>query len=84
MQTPAPKRPYIPVAVKLEVAWRQLIERTGVIPFAAPGAKQKTLDRILRFHLGFTKPQLDHVPALALRHRNKRTGRYTPDANDRS
>ena len=32
--------------------------------------------------IGLKKPHLDHRPPLALRKFNKRTQRYTPDAND--
>jgi hypothetical protein len=86
MRTPAPKRPYIPIAVKLEVALRQLRERGEVAQVAillspANGSLGTRLKLALQY-LGFEKSHLDHMPALALRHRNKRTGRYTPDAND--
>jgi hypothetical protein len=43
---------------------------------------RKRLDRLLEMLFGDEGYQLDHDPALILRPFNKRTGKYTPDAND--
>lgn len=82
-------RPYIPLSVRVKVAERHLCERVlaqpGIVTkylsrarMAKSGIALKIALRILRFK----KPQLDHDPALILREFNKRTGKYTPDAND--
>jgi len=81
-----PKRPYIPISVKVAVAIRQLRERGEVVQAAilqspANGSLAARLKLALQY-LGFEKPHLDHNPALARRYRNRRTGRYMPDAND--
>jgi hypothetical protein len=83
-----PKRPYIPILVRLQVAMRQLraADPTKAIDIVMRDWwSERPLAvrlKIVLYILGFRRPQLDHVPALARRHRNKRTGRYTPDAND--
>lgn len=79
-------RPYIPLRVRVAVAMRQC-KRIGS-PTAGARAVAATMDswemqlRVLLPALGFEKPQLDHDPALILRPFNKKTGKYTPPAND--
>lgn len=45
----------------------------------APGVR---LRLVLHTLFGNAPVQLDHDPALILRNHNRRTGKYTPDAND--
>lgn len=88
-------RPYIPLAVRVEVAERQMKEATGCVStnsFGVPlnvagGPLRARLDAAL-FHLsrgGAAKLELHHRPALVNRRKIKKLGvivRYTPDAND--
>lgn len=78
-------RPYIPLAVKCTVAKRQL-ESAGIKPISTHKLSTflfLALDA-LAANIGCQRSdlQLDHDPALILRKFNKRTGKYTPDAND--
>ncbi len=74
-------RPYIPMSVRVQVAERQLGPNRVYAEFAPSSTLGQKLQRALEY-LGFEQAQLDHDPALILRKFNKRTGRYTPDAND--
>lgn len=76
-------RPHIPLAVRLQVAQRQLEARginTGVIDRLSDNAARLRVKLSVLF--GDEKPHLDHNPALILRTFNPRTGKYKPDAND--
>jgi hypothetical protein len=84
------KRPYIPIHVRLTVALRQTLQKIGPDdPFwtmydRITYRKSDTMRlNILLEHLfGGKDIQLDHDPALSLRHFNQRTGKYRPPAND--
>lgn len=89
------KRPYIPLRVRLAVLERQaFVDRQfeneghrwlcidwyrGCNEHRPIGKKVAWLIELL---FRDKKVELDHDPALVLRKRNKRTGRYSPDAND--
>jgi hypothetical protein len=87
-------RPYIPLAVRVEVAermFRQMLEDSTIarangvlyqqlLGTAAPLSQRLRL--MLTAMFSFRPQQLDHDPALILRQFNERTGKYTPDAND--
>lgn len=78
-------RPYIPIAVRVEVAERDVIK--GLWWNLYCGAVEvggMTMGRRLGILLGHLPKgvELDHDPALILRKFNPRTGKYTPDAND--
>lgn len=77
------KRPYIPISVRVQVAERQFWCDRGFWPIRATTSKpdKRRLEWVLEM-LFDSPPQLDHDPALILRKFNKRTGKYTPDAND--
>ena len=85
-------RPYIPLAVRVQVARRQCVAAKSFInvfgvatdiepvwAFALP--HRDTLNRLLVILFGEKKPELHHRPALVNRHR-KRNGDYDPPAND--
>lgn len=72
-------RPYIPLAVRVAVARRQL---AAVSTLEIGGKNQGLVLAATLAALGFERPQLDHDPALILRKFNPRTGLYTPRAND--
>jgi hypothetical protein len=83
-------RPYIPLAVRVAVAHRQLAA-SGIWTSAHLAAMRNSpaplgfqLLRALTMLFGTEPgtPHLDHNPALRTRTFNPRTGRYTPDAND--
>jgi hypothetical protein len=77
-------RPYIPLAVRVQVAERQLGKEYSE-PFPARGRGGALMNFRLQWlllALGIIDPQLDHDPALILREFNPRTGKYKPDAND--
>lgn len=85
------RRPYIPIAVRLEVATRQWMFGNHPVPRGHDSLRLnwefkrlKGNGRRLRFLLKymFERPQLDHDPALENRKCNAVTGKYTPDAND--
>jgi hypothetical protein len=77
-------RPYIPLAVRVEVARRQCAA-AGVMPGSNsvlfPYSTPK-LETYLLVLFGDSPVHLDHYPALILRDFNERTGKYNPDAND--
>lgn len=81
-------RPYISLAVRVEVASRQLAARhldnygaLAMLKIRDGGAYQRLGD--LLFALFAMQPvHLDHDPPLRSRTLNKRTGKYSPDAND--
>lgn len=80
------QRPYIPLSVRLAVANRQMAER-GLQPrgpCASVGAQLNEALYMLFGHGGdeIEAFQLDHDPALILRHFNPRSGKYMPRAND--
>lgn len=81
-------RPHIPLAVRMQVAARQLFERGTWTPthvsvmVSSPAPVRARLSFALGLLFGDEKPHLDHNPALILRTFNPRTGKYTPDAND--
>ena len=84
-------RPYIPLAVRVEVARRQLILREGTFralsPLAKyPGSAKLKLDFLLECLFDGAGSHLDHDPSLILRPYNPRikdpAARYTPNAND--
>ena len=71
-------RPYIPIDVRLKVAERQLGHSWSI-----NGQGRKERLRLMLKLLFANEPfQLDHDPALTNRPYNKKTRRYTPDAND--
>jgi len=88
------KRPHIPLTVRVAVAERQ-VRATGSIfwplylsamdkdsGLTEPWSLTRRL-RVLLNELFADQPfQLDHDPALVLRKFNRRTGKYTPDANN--
>jgi len=89
------KRPHVPLAVKLAVLERQAFtdrpfkneaERQlcrNWYQFCNKGKGMAARIELLLFLLFKGKPsQLDHDPALVLRKYNKRTGKFTPAAND--
>ncbi len=84
-------RPYIPLSVRIVVAGRQLREHNWVIwealflTIPIGGKRLAAYLAALRGELKCSALQLDHEPALALRHRNLINGEvigYIPDAND--
>ena len=82
-------RPYIPLAVRLDVARRQLCasgmdgaKAAAKFSLGGPTPIKTRLDMALRILFGDNPFHLDHNPALILREFNSRIGRYTPDAND--
>lgn len=85
------KRPHIPLAVRVQVAARQAgFVNLDLFLRLHKGCLKIVLDRLLYGDdlgpgAGFQRGQainLDHDPALVNRPFNKRTGKYTPDAND--
>lgn len=79
-------RPYIPLAVRVQVAERQLGTIGGTLVLHGLGGERVTARHRLNVLLGLLfngePSQLDHDPALVNRKFNKRTKKYTPDAND--
>jgi hypothetical protein len=82
-------RPYISFATRVKVARRQLSELPRALWRDQEQEEGETLTMYLHALLGWLKSalgcdelQLDHDPALILRKLNRRTGKYTPDAND--
>lgn len=79
-------RPYIPLAVRVEVAEREVDKSQLWWPLycGAVQAGGMTMGRRLAILLGHLPKgsQLDHDPALILREFNEETGLYIPDAND--
>ncbi len=79
-------RPYIPMPVRIKVAMKQGLD-AGLhktilnIDHRRPFSRG-TLEQMLRALFGTAPFELDHIPALAQRKFNPRTGKYTPDAND--
>ncbi len=77
-------RPYIPLRVRVQAAFRTVADRRlgpenrGILP---TWPLKRQLGSLL-WLLGRGPYELDHVPALAQRKFNPRTGKYTPDAND--
>ena len=91
----AMKRPHVPLKVRLAVLERQAftdrefkteIDRRFCWDWYKLSCKGTSVSHKIRwlvlalFMNG--KPELDHAPALCLRKFNKKTGLYTPDAND--
>lgn len=83
------RRPYIPLAVRLQVAERQGAERfrdwlllkiSGGCPASPPSERLRWMLAIL-FDPRAAPPELHHRPALCNRPR-KRNGDYDPPAND--
>jgi hypothetical protein len=75
-------RPYIPVAVRAEVVWRQLVE-ANLAQFVNIPERNKGVwvERQLRRLFGdSSKVELHHRPALVNRRRNR--NEYNPPAND--
>lgn len=80
-------RPYVPLAVRVQVASRQLrvIEPSldWELMQATPSLPDRQRLSLLLGCLFIGEPcHLDHDPALVNRKFNKRTKKYTPDAND--
>jgi hypothetical protein len=78
-------RPYIPLRVREQVIDRQIAEanfRHGYVGEAAMCFSGSRLEVLIKVLFGHQPVQLDHNPALENRPFNKRTMRYTPDAND--
>jgi hypothetical protein len=81
-------RPHIPLAVRCFVVERQLIrfDQAKVVEtlrnIRPMGMRLKVGIEALKLIFGWEAVHLDHQPALALRKLNRRTGMYTPDAND--
>jgi hypothetical protein len=73
------KRPYIPLKVRIAAAERQADTRVIMRKILPP---RKYLLWLLNILFGAQQLHLDHDPPLMLRDFNKRTGKYTPDAND--
>jgi hypothetical protein len=59
--------------------FRTFVDRDG---WKKRNPLSEQLDMLLRLLFGEQKVNLDHDPALVNRPFNKRTGKYTPDAND--
>lgn len=82
-----PKRPHIPLGVRVQVARRQIIQKLDVSDSWAlmdrtrECSQTSKLAEFLKALFGDEPHHLDHEPALALRRRT-RSGRYIPDAND--
>ena len=79
-------RPHIPLSVRVQVAERQIAEAgfPNLLMFGMQNKlplRERLVDA-LGFMFGDQKVHLDHDPALVNRPLNKRTGKYTPDAND--
>lgn len=75
-------RPYVPVAVRCQVAARQLVERGTAFAFAEDLTNRERLALMLWLLFQDEPRHLDHDPPLMLRLFNEETGLYTPDAND--
>jgi hypothetical protein len=80
------KRPFVPIAVRLDVIARQL-QRDGKLMavLTVSALTMKNSDRLaylLKAMFGDEPVHLDHDPSLVLRHYDDATGKYTPDAND--
>lgn len=78
-------RPYIPLAVRVEVAERYVNKDVWwQLYCGAVEAGGMTLGRRMAILMGHMPKgaQLDHDPALILRPFDEATGKYTPDAND--
>jgi hypothetical protein len=79
-------RPYVPIAVRIKVAERQLLTwKTHDQVFVASLQKlspSRYLEALLAYMFYSFVFHLDHDPALENRPFNKRTKKYTPDAND--
>ena len=82
-------RPYIPLSIKLAVAYRQVWKSCSSVTFETMVDRWKKEEptlagqlKVALHYLEFKNPQLDHRPPLALRALNKRTCKYLPDAND--
>lgn len=79
-------RPYIPIPTRIVVAQRQIGYGLSLSFCRANGNTDKKylawLLEILCGRYDTEKMHLDHNPALILRELNKKTGKYTPDAND--
>lgn len=78
------KRPYVPLSVRCEVAARQLRfeQRPRAIAYATQFSKRRALDYMLAVLFDGEPHDLDHDPPLAARQRKR--GKYVPDANDAS
>ncbi len=78
-----PRRPYIPLAVRVKVAERQLVysgrSSSRFVKYFPLGRRLKSL---LQDLFGDEKAHLDHYPALVLRDYDIILKRYNPDAND--
>ncbi len=74
-------RPYIPLAVRVEVALRQ-IKQVAEPPMRFGRSDKDYLVVLLCLLFAVEPCHLDHDPPLRVRRFNKRTGKYTPDAND--
>lgn len=80
-------RPYIPLAVRVLVAERQLANKVGLVEwerialsvFGPPSLKAR-LDDVLKMLFPNQRAELHHRPALV--NRQRRNGKYIPDAND--
>jgi hypothetical protein len=80
-------RPYIPRAVRLKVAWRQLGSHVRAVFPGERTSVSQSLSIALKFlayryQCEVADLQLDHDPALENRQFNVRTQKYIPDAND--
>lgn len=76
-------RPYIPLAVRVLVAERQMRAAGNGEYLTGPGwPLARRLQDALHLLFADQPCHLDHDPALVNRPFNKRTGKYTPDAND--
>ena len=86
-------RPFIPYSVRAKVLERQFVQIGGkhdcssVKALEAWGPASKVAYYLRHIFgenvaIGEPKVHLDHDPALVNRPFNKRTGKYTPDAND--
>lgn len=81
-------RPYIPLAVRVQVAKRQLMQRDRVdsLIISRDGATSQKLGDLLFALFAMQPVDLDHNPPLRARPYNPRikdsAARYTPNAND--
>lgn len=87
LRQPRVYRPYVPIAVRVQVAERQLKAKDAKLTASVLyGLVYDTDRRKLTFLLGFlfgdAPHHLDHDPALVNRTWNNRTNDYQPRAND--
>lgn len=78
-------RPFIPFAIRVQVAERQAREEGHSFLYPGERSKSKWLADLLLFLFGYAKVHLDHDPPLGAREKIMRGGEivgYRPAAND--